>query len=593
VLNPFARGILLPLCLTLALPLLAIPGFAQEKPAPERGTEIAYPLVVINLASIERALGHVDFLFNMIDRPEISDLVGVQLANLRDLKGIDRTRPAGVMIFLSEGLAPLPVPVGYLPIEDIGQFGQTVEAIGAQFKSIPDADGWYELIPQRGPTQYIMLQNGYAFIGQNQDSIDRAFADPAVFGATLGSHYDLCLSANLRRTPKHVRELLLATLRTSTQASMQQRDDEPDGAYRIRKSQAEGNLHFFEGLLQHGDEATLGVKLDRDARHAALELVVRAVPDTAFAEEILEGAGQPSYFRAAVDENVPLSFSVSGMLSKYNRKSMAALFDVGQTELNRGLAGLPSDTQPEEIPQLESVRGLFDSLKSTMEAGHLDTVVQVFGEPPQKFVVAGGVKLVDADKFGTGLSDILTRAQQSSPEIRIELAVASHNDVVLHRMAGPRSERGNEQIFGGDLAFYVGADSRALWFAFGGEEAVPTLKAMIDRVATGQGDRRQPEQLKPFEFVMNMGHWVRQANPEAASAVEQEPQNPEGQRGRRRGPPMSLLARQAFETPGSDVLRMDATPIENGFRMRIQVENGFLRLLGLAIARGIDGSTRL
>ena len=58
----------------------------------EKPKEIAKPVVVFNLASIDRVLGHANFLFKEIDRPELMDLVGVQLANIRDFKGVDRAK---------------------------------------------------------------------------------------------------------------------------------------------------------------------------------------------------------------------------------------------------------------------------------------------------------------------------------------------------------------------------------------------------------------------------------------------------------------------------------------------------------------------
>jgi hypothetical protein len=49
------------------------------------------------------------------------------------------------------------------------------------------------------------------------------------------------------------------------------------------------------------------------------------------------------------------------------------------------------------------------------------------------------------------------------------------------------------------------------------------------------------------------------------------------------------IALEAFEEPGSDILRADARSLKNGFRVRIQVENGFLRLLGRIITMRTDG----
>lgn len=589
---------------------------AQDEKSTESSREVARPVITINLASIDTALKRADYLFASIERPEISDLISFKLADVRDLKGINRELPAGVMIFLSEGIVPLPNPVGYLPVDDIGQFGQTIETVGAQLKKLPDAEDLYELIPPRGVSQFVSWQNGYVFIGQSLDTVDRPFANPAVFGKTLAEKYDLCASANLRNTPDHIRELLLATLRNSTQAAMQQRDNEPEGAYRIRRAQAEGNLHTVESVLKDGEELTLGFKVDEENNQAFLELVVRAKPDTAFAEELIEAVGKPSRFAPALDDTVPLSLSVSAMLNEYNRKTLSELFSVGQQEISRELSQLPPDTPKEEIPQLDSVRSLFDSMRATIKAGHLDGFLQFFGNVDDKFVLVGAVKLVNASGFGNGLAAILERASKFSGDTEIELAVASHGDVVFHRIKGNRQSVGEQVMYGGTPSFYVGTDSQAVWFAVGGENALSTLRTAIDKVNAGQQQAPDQEQA-PFEFVMNMNHWVklqsqgmeaararaeeaRAAAEAAAKEAGQPTANPEQRQRdsernprRARGPRFNELAGQAFEAPGSDVLRIDSRPIENGFRMRAQFENGFLRLIALAIAGQIDRQTDL
>lgn len=561
----------------LAVTLLPVTAQAQdeEDTNPTDG-EPAWPVLTINLSSIDRVREHIDFVFGLIDRPEITDLVNAQLANVRDLKGIHPEKPGGLMIFLSEGLAPLPIPVAYVPVEDIGELTQTVETMGAQIDAVPGEEGYYEFIPRNGATQYVVLDNGYAFFGASRDSIDREFARPEVFAAKISNQYDICISANLSKTPKAVRKLVLGTIRVSSQASMQQRDNEPEAAYKIRRAGAESNLEFIEQLLTEGEEATLGFKVDPAKKQAYLELVVRAQDDSNFADELLEATGKTSSFHAAIDETVPISVSYSANIPERDRKTLLAIFDAGVLGANRELSNLPEETLDEDIPQLEGVRAIFDSLRATTKEGHLDAFVQMFGEPPEKFVLVGGIKLLDAEGFGVGLTDLLQRARSSDSDTEIEMSVASHGDVVFHRLTGKEGpNRRDQRLFGDKPAMYVGTGHGAVWFAIGGEQAVPTLGTAIDKVVAS-GSAPPARQLSPFQFVMNMNHFVRM------NAATRE--NP----GR-----FNELATEAFDQTGSDMLRLDGKAIENGFRIRLQFENGFLRLLGMGIAARIDRSQDL
>ncbi len=575
-------------CLLLAaVSLCSVAVHAQDTEAEATDETAAWPVLTINLASIDRARGHVDFLFNLIDRPEISDLINAQLANFRDLKGLNHESPAGLMIFLSEGLAPLPIPVAYLPVSDIGELTQTVATVGAQIDAVPNEEGFYELTPRNGVKQHIMLHDGYAYIGASFDSVDRDFARPEAFAGGLSNRYDICISANLAKTSKSVRKLVLATIRASSQASMQQRDNEPVAAYEMRRAGAESNFRFVENLLTDGEEVTLGFKLDQLKQHAYLEVTVRAVPDSDFAGQLLEATGTPSYFHAAIDETVPMSLSYSANLAEADRKTFLTMVKFGEPEANRGIAELPADTLPEDIPQLETIKAMFSSLRATVREGHLDGFVQMFGEPPEKFVLLGGVKLLDASDFGIGLTDLLERARKSESNTDIELSVASHGDVVFHRLIGKEEpNQRDRRLFGDKPALYVGTGNNAVWFAIGGDDAIPTLKAIIDKVTDSQGSPPPLQDTKPFQFVLNMNHFVRMRNPERENPGGENPRR--GNRGR-----FGEMALEAFNEAGSDVLRVDAKAIENGFRIRMQVENGFLRLLGSMIAGRIDRSQDL
>lgn len=539
-------------------------------------TAPAWPVVTVCVASVDRIMDNIGYVFGDVERPEIMDLIGAGLANVRDLEGLDRTKPGGLMIFVSEGLIPLPIPVGFLPVSDIGELGQTFASMGAQLKLVPGEENLYELIPRRGPTNFLVVQDGYAFIGQNEESIDRTFASPEEFAGPLANRYDICASANLKKTPKAVRDLILLTIKNSAQASMQRRDNEPEAVYNLRRSQSEGNLHFVENVLRDGEELTLGFKVDQPAKNASLELIVKATPNSAFAKELKEGIAKPSYFAPAIDDSVPLSGSLSVILNKQARKTMLDLFKLTEQESNRGLAGLPKDTAVEDIPGLKSTQDLFDAVRETIKEGHLDGFVQFFGEPGEKFVIIGGIRIVNAGAFGSGLSEIIEKASQTNADINVELGVDSYGDIVFHRLVSNGRNPRHKQMFGDESALYFGTDNQALWFTVGGDDAIPTLRAAIDRIAAGNDAGPKRGELAPFQVVVNLTEWIN---------INQSDRDQPGR--------FAALALQAFEADGSDVARLDARTLKDGFRVRIQVENGFLRLLGLAVAGRIDGNQDL
>src|SRR5688572_9017627 len=73
------------------------------------------PIVIVNVASAQRVLSDVTWTFEAAKRPDMLDLVDGFLERIGDLKGVERTKPLGVMLFLPQTLPPQPIPVGFFP----------------------------------------------------------------------------------------------------------------------------------------------------------------------------------------------------------------------------------------------------------------------------------------------------------------------------------------------------------------------------------------------------------------------------------------------------------------------------------------------
>jgi hypothetical protein len=101
----------------------------------------------------------------------------------------------------------------------------------------------------------------------------------------------------------------------------------------------------------------------------------------------------------------------------------------------------------------------------------------------------------------------------------------------------------------------------------GGEKAIPEVRKAIDHILdpTSQQDLGN---TAPFRFTLNMSNWMK---------IWEDPER------ERRG--FGKTAMENFEK-GDDRIVLDMTTRENGIRYRVQLEESFVRLLGLAIARG-------
>ncbi len=529
---------------------------AQEK---EKKPAKGQPFLVVSVASFERLLEDADYMFALAGRPELSEMIGGALANVRDLKGLNRDSSVGFMLFL-DGL--IPEPIGFVPTKDIDEMMKTI-TIGPVTTNKKE-DGLYEI---RGPNQSIFAKvNGdYAFIARTEAALERDLSDPAQYTRRLSASYDIAASLNLRAIPKTSRDLILDFLRANTEASVQQRDNEPDPAFRIRRAAEMSNLEGLEMFLKQAEEATIGFNVSSQDKNAFIEMVVTADPKSEYAKLLNELGQSRSQFTSLLKNPAPLTASASLKIDKQGRKFLAELLSVADEQL---VGALAKPATAGEAKPVSPISELFTSLQSTVTEGKLDSVVQFLGDPPGPFTFAGGVKVAEAEKFNVGLTEIFEKLKGKSEFESVQTSVAEHRGVILHRIQGKGVPEAADRIFGKNHGLYVGAGNGVVWFAIGGDEGLPTLKRLIDSVTDAPVDDNP---VTPAQFVLHMSSWL--------GIMER----PDGSAN-----PVVELMRESF-AQGGGTIRADIKPLQDGMQARLSFDEGYIRLVGKAIAKRIDG----
>ena len=541
---------------------------AGQAPAPSEQAEeekrtTDTPVIIVTAASVDRLLADADFVFEAVERKELSDLVGGLMANVRDLKGMNRTQPFGAMVFLTPGLVPQPVPVGFVPVQDMGELIQTVSLGPSPLKKVAGQDDRYELT-ERGGNLQIVLKEGYAFIARNAEDLDRTFPDPVALTRTLTSKYDIAASVNLKSVSETTRTVFLELLRAQLGAQLQQRDGESDAGYRVRKANGERMLESIELILTEGESLTIGAGLATEDRSAAIEIRLDATPDSEFAKRMQDLGAKRSHFASLRDEQVPMTFSASWIVDESAKKTLTELMNLGEEQLGSSLAKEPGLKVP--------VKNLFESLRATVDGGHADFFAQFTGKSSEGFVLVGGARISYANTLSSAVAPLLQHAAQLPNPPKISLNATSHNGISFHRIEPKQVGGGERRLYGGTPTIYVGVGPKAVWFAVGGGQVLPTLKKAIDTVAAGPKSVADRNPSAPFQFVLRMKKWLGLGR------------NPNSTRPR--------IADNAF-TEENDTLQIDIRPTDTGMRLRAQFDEGFLKLIGLAIAGRIDRSQRL
>jgi hypothetical protein len=346
-----------------------------------------------------------------------------------------------------------------------------------------------------------------------------------------------------------MKHIFLDFLRASTETAIQQRDGEPDTAYQLRRLNALDTLDWLDKLLLQGERLTFGLKVDSKSKYATIELDVQAKQDSAFAKALQEVAARPSFFSNVVEDEVPLTFSLSAMMTPQNQKRFAEFFDHAEQDIAEQLTnvlegkksnepkkpenaaappadapkstGLPKSKRGSsgkvpkaKVPVPPALHDVFDSLRATAKTGHVDFFVQFIADSKSdgapQFTLIGGAKVADGTKFAGGATEILRQLKDRPGMARMDFGIDTHAGVTFHRIAGGGldTDPGTQETFGAKPAFYVGFGSQAVWFAIGQSDALSQLKLVIDRVNTEPVSRPDRRDFIPFQFHMHMKKWI-------------------------------------------------------------------------------------
>ena len=538
---------------------LSVIATADEPPARPQ------PIAVVNVASMERVLNDIDGVFELAERSEISDLIGGFLGRVHDLKGVDRKRPFGVMVFLDgASIPPRPLVVSYIPVDNIDDLIATVGQGPVKPEPVPGKANRYRL-KTPGPMISVAVKEKYVYTCDNAEILEEELPQPETAFNTLTQKYDLALSVRPKNLSPLLKEVFLTFLRTSSEGQLQRRDKESESEYKLRRANGVSTLKLIEQIIGQTEQISLGLDASKEKQSGLVELTIEATPDSEYGKYLKDLGSKPSLFDALVSDQQPFVVRGSWGLDSRERTLAKELLDVAETEsINR--VDLADTAAP--------LKKLFESLRATAEKGDLDFCVQFVPLPSQSFVLLGGVKVVGGNNMASGLGEFLTRMKSHGGLQEVQTDIDTHAGVVFHRLKGKDIPDREVRLYGTEPSLYLGASDRILWFAVGGSQALPQLKGAIDKVYGSVGKPTASWNGWPIQLIVRAAPWL-ELPPGDSDREKQDVRRMQ-----------NAFAKQP------DALRLDVRPQENGIVTRLQLDAGYLRLLGLAVARRVDRAVK-
>ncbi|MBC8116292.1 MAG: hypothetical protein H7062_18035 [Candidatus Saccharimonas sp.] len=550
---------------------LATGGLSSVQAQDDQSNEIDYPLVLINSASVQRLRDSAGFMFQTAQQQKKVDGLDPWMeSTLKDLKGIDRTRPFGMMLYLSPSLIGAPVGISYIPVTNLDEALTTLAYGAGTITPVDGKSGRHEIAYGERFKIRTLHRGGYIFLvgpDGSEDALDRNFPDPVKLTARLSSQYDIAISLLIKSVPPGMKTLFVEFLKNQAQAEFQQKDDEPESAYRLRRANGESWLELVDKVVNQGEELTIGGRMDPENRRAYIDFEIAGTSDSKLAKFFQDMAGKRTYFGNLIQNPATLTMSVSWLLDAKQRGLFTQFFEVAKKEIAERA---DKDGVANVAPMIDPI---FKALLASAEAGHIDGFVQIVGDEPGRYAMIGGTKLIASRNLPTQISDLLQfvkdnpNGNETIP--KLELAAEAIDSHPVHRIQLTPPDKPGQKMFGESSYLYLYATPQAIWFAFGGDAAMDALKEAVAQTALPQ-DPMQNRNRVPFQFVTHAKNWLTVASEETPRQVS-----------------FNETARASFESE-NDAMRVDVKPTDTGVRLRIEFEEGFIALMGRGISKGID-----
>ena len=582
------------------------------------------PLLTITFASADRFVSEAKYIFEAAGKPEgfkvFEEFVSTTLNNL---DGFSRDKPFGIMGYLPVAFPPMPEFVAFVPVDSVEAATKLVEKAPVVIRK-DDEEGRYEVIgPNR--TFPVLMKDGYAFIPLGDDPpeevLDRELPDPAQLLAGQAQQFDIAVRLDVESIPVATRTLLMGLISSGISTTLQQRDGEPEGAYRIRRTEGERGLEALRMLITECQKITFGLKVEQAEQAVNIDVLIDALDGSKFMKEIFQSTEKPSYFIPLLDDDAAVSLSMSSIMAERDKTAYIEMMEGVKMEVTRLIDENKLGPTPDENSPIGQA---LSAVQKTLEERHVDVFAQFYRDSSGKLAIVWAARLLEGDAMAAGLLDAANRLKDVD-EVKkageLQIGSAEHLGITFHRLIFAEQAPEAIAVFGEKIGITVGIGSTAIWGVLGGEESVAVLTGVMDKLeeaVQSPTERRTPPN---FRVIVNVNQLVEMATiadtagkkeraekEQAAGAAataelkaraigEPAPTTPAdgGGNGNREGRRAAMERRRDRGgkimrdtlAEGDDRIEIDSRLTETGVRVRIRLEEGFVKIFGRLIAAQI------
>lgn len=523
-------------------------------------------VAVVAGAPYKKLIGDVSFLGGLMGRPEIGQMVEGYFSLFTQMKGpkaIDQEKAWGVIV-QTDGMSFY--PVGCLPVVAPDDLITVAKGYGAQVKE--GDDGITNLSMPNGESLFVKVVEGMGFIGRSAESLAKLPANAQEVLTKIAGEYDVVARVSVKNVPEMYRQMAIATMRSGAQQGLQQKEGESDEEYGQRQKMVEMQMAQMEEMINGIDSLTASWAIDAEGQRTYIDVSYMFLPGSKFAKQMASYKGSNTNFAGFYrpDAAASLTFATQSDASALGEEYMMELATSLEAVRQQAESGIDEKVEDADVREtLKAAIGEWiEAVEATLKTGELDGGASVLlGE--ESMTVIAGAKIAETAKLEAGLKKVDEAAMSSADYPGLQWNAANHAGVNFHTLAVPlpADEADARRLFGEELNVAIGIGKEAAYLAIG-KENLEAVKKAIDASAAEPGKKVPPVELS-ISLTPIMAMAVANEQNEKKQAVLQQ-----------------VVKYLQGEAQGRDHVRMVGQILPNGFKYRLEAEEGVLKAMGTA-----------
>lgn len=534
-------------CKTLVLGLLIgvmtmLPigkAYCQSKPE---------PAIVVSIANFKEQMNDVNYVLTASGFAQFKFMAGAMIKGYT--KGLDDGKDAGVLVYFEED-AETPDFLGFVPVKNMEEMLDVI----AGMAEVDEGDEFTTIVTDDGTEIVVKESDGYAFFSNKKEMLDDLISNPGEMLGKLPAKYNFSAKVFAQRIPEKLRNRVMDQIKDSSEMTLDNLGD--DLQAEMQRKNLEMQMQQLEMMFKETDTFTFGMKADEMSKSLIMDLEFAGLPDSELAKMLLGSApDQPSRFTGFLMDGAAFTHSQCVKIQKEEAERYSkALDELKESALEE--MDQDGDLSEEDLKTVDKAfSNVIDVIKETMAEGIFDSgAVLMLKEGEVNFAL--GAQIANPKKFESTVKELVAMAEEKmAGEIEVNLNSGSHKNVTFHQVViqVPDEEEEMRDALGDQITVVIGIGTKEVYLA-GGSTPVDTLKEAIDGT-------HMAEDLMQFNFYVT-------PMLEFAAGLE--------------GDPSIEKMAEALKESGNDRISMTSNLIENGIKMRFEMQDGILGLIKVGV----------